>query len=103
MKLVEPIVDFIDERNIALVSPWSIVTSIGTISVIPGATSDGASTPEVIWSIPGFDPFEGDTFPAAFAHDQLYAGELCPREQADQILYELLRANGVGWLRANTY
>ena len=103
MNLQEPVVEFMDERNIILVDAWSIATSAGIISVLPGATSDGASTPEIIWSLPGFNPFEGDTFPAAFAHDQLYAGELCPREQADQVLKELLIANGVSWERAETY
>ena len=103
MNLPEPDIEFIDARNVVLKSPWSIVTGIGRLDVDAGATSDGASTPEIIWAIPGFVPFEGDTLPAAFAHDQLYAGELCDRLTADNILRDLLIANGVSWLRATAY
>ena len=101
--LTEPIVAFIDERNVRLCAPWQIQTAAGLLICQPGAESDGASIPELFWSIPGYNPFEGDTLPAAFAHDQLYGGELCDRATADGVLFDLLRANGVSWLRANNY
>jgi hypothetical protein len=52
--------------------------------------SDGASVPRFFWSwvSPEFDL---DTFPAAFAHDCLYAGELCARELADWTFYDILK------------
>jgi membrane protease subunit (stomatin/prohibitin family) len=101
--LPQPVVTFINERNVRLVEQWQIATCAGILVCVPGAESDGASIPEVFWSLPGYNPFEGDTLPAAFAHDQLYGGELCDRATADSVLYQLLRAGGVSWFRANTY
>ena len=101
--LPQPIIAVIDELNVRLCAPWQISTSAGIMVCQPGAESDGASIPEIIWSIPGFSAFEGDTLPAAFAHDQLYGGELCDRATADNVLFDLLRANGVSWMRAKSY
>ena len=103
MKLPEPDIEFVTERVVVLQKPWEIKTRIGTLQCIPGAKSDGASIPECFWWMPGFAPFEGDTLPGAFAHDQLYQAELFDRATADQILFDLLLANGVRKVRADVY
>lgn len=104
MKVLGPItspeVQFIDRRNVRLVRDWSVDTSRGELRVLRGATSDGASIPAIFWNIPGMAAMQGDTFPASFAHDQIYAAELMERQQADSIFRELLRRCGVGAFRA---
>lgn len=76
---------------------------MGRLIVEPGATSDGSSVPTVFALWYGFARFEGDTFAASLAHDQLYAAELVSRDVADRIFHELLRASGVGRIRAWMY
>jgi Protein of unknown function (DUF1353) len=100
---LQPHIEFIDQEHITVTDPWTVETTVGTLSVRCGADSDGASIPPVINAIPGFNKFEGDTLPAALAHDMLYATELCTRAEADWVFYILLRANGVSWWRARTY
>lgn len=95
-----PRVEWIGKRTVRLVDWWSVRTSLGTLTVRPGATSDGTSTPSWMWSIPGLSAFDGATFPASFAHDQLYAAELVERKVADELFHELLRKSGVGWFRS---
>lgn len=103
MMLPQPHIEFVSARNVELIDPWEIQTSAGLLHVKTGIISDGASIPRIFWRIPGFAPYEGDTLPAAFAHDCLYASELVDRKTADDIIYELLRENGVGYLRASMY
>lgn len=69
------------------------------ICVPAGYETDFASIPR---------PFQGvfsavnDVAPAALAHDWCYSTEIFGRGTCDQIFYDALRANGVGWLRAKT-
>ena len=69
------------------------------IKVPKGYETDFASIPRVFQGI--FNAVN-DVAPAAIAHDWCYSIELFPREICDQILYDGLRANGVGWMRAKT-
>jgi len=100
--LPEPVIEFVDDTHVRGMEDFTILTTAGRLTVKVGFVSDGAST-SVAGALPGYHAFEGDTFPAAYSHDALYAGELVERDEADGILYDLLRANGVGWFRANTY
>lgn len=100
--LPQPAIRFVSEDIAMLVLPWLMPMSIGQLHVMPGATTDGAST-GFASHISGYEHFRGDTFPAAFAHDQLYATELVDRETADGILRDLLIANGVSPERAEVY
>ncbi len=63
-----------------------------------GFQSDGVSSPRGTWNIVA--KYEGDTLPGGLTHDANYAGELLPRVEADNLLYDMLRANGVSWLKA---
>ncbi len=95
-----PTVRFDGKREVVLMAPWSVVTPHGTLHAEVGARSDGASIPRLLWGIPGFAGFSGDTLPAAFAHDQLYAGELTARWKADDIFRQILVRCGVSRPRA---
>jgi len=101
--LPQPVIRFVSAREAELVQPWEIETRVGRLIVYPGVRTDGASIPRLLDGLEGYHHFDGETFPACFAHDQLYAGELCPRAQADLVLYDLLVENGVSALRAGTY
>jgi len=78
------------------------ITINGEELVIPrGFLFDGASVPDWIpkWVIGShYDP---EFMLPALVHDWLYWSRQWPKDKADAILRDLLRANGVGFLRAN--
>jgi hypothetical protein len=65
-----------------------------------GYDYDGASIPRPFWSIIG-SPFEPDYW-CAVAHDAFYLGHAVSRSVADEVLFQLLRVEGVGLWRART-
>lgn len=68
--------------------------------VVPqGYETDFASIPQFFQ---GIFSAVNDVAPAAIAHDFCYSTELFERSTCDRIFYDALRANGVGWMRANT-
>lgn len=80
----------------------------GTLYIVPsGFRNDLASVPQMFW--PVIDP-TNDVGPGSLVHDWLYAtrGVVRPwlpvisRAKADAIFYRALRANGVGWWKAQT-
>lgn len=91
-----------------LTGDWTLMrpymASIGNgrwLFVAAGFVSDGASIPRFLWSAVG-PRYERATFPAAFVHDALYAAELLPRRECDDIFYHHLRSR-VTWAKAYTY
>ena len=58
----------------------------------PGFWWDGASIPQIFWSIIG-DPWSEDIAPGALIHDVLYATQYYERWKADEILYEVNKLN----------
>lgn len=71
------------------------------ITVPAGFEYDGASIPRFAWSIIG-SPFAPEFMTAALFHDWLYHTHQLSREEADSVLYKLLRENGVGAVKAST-
>jgi len=67
------------------------------IIIEEGFISDGASIPEFLY--PLFDK-ENYLFPA-IVHDWLYFTGNNSRRKSDRIFYELLRKQGVGYIRSN--
>ena len=69
----------------------------GMIRMVAGSTSDGASVPEVFWSL-GLAP-TGGYWLACVLHDGMYRRQTVPvidsREVVDTILLEAMRASGV--------
>ena len=63
---------------------------------------DGASIPQILWSILG-DPWEEHVACAALVHDVLYATQIFPREYADKIFYEINALNGMGVIKNNLF
>lgn len=68
------------------------------IRVREGYDTDGASIPRAAWRVVGH-PFE-EYEAAAIVHDVLYDSEYWVRDQADDCFHDLMRACGVGKLRA---
>lgn len=64
---------------------------------------DGASIPEPAWTAI-YSPFHPDVMAGALVHDWLYYCHPVTRDIADDVLYELLKANGVAsWKRNAVY
>jgi hypothetical protein len=104
MKPTQPVGAFNDATGLwSLLLPWRCPIGRGrTLCIAPGFESDGASIPRVLWSAVG-PRYAADTFPAALAHDALYASELVPRDEADAIFRDHLREMGVSRIKRNAY
>lgn len=75
------------------------------VTVLPGATTDGASIPRFFWRVIG-GPFSGRYTAAALIHDQLYAtwgvnGQL-NRKFADDLFKAAMLDSGVSRVKAAT-
>ena len=88
-----------DGRNFVLVEPLVYVTAAGEIiTAPPGTTTDGASTPRILWRvIPPFGPY----WPAAVLHDYLYRSSQKPKAECDSILLEAMLWLGVEQVEAD--
>lgn len=68
--------------------------------VVPnGYQTDGASIPRPFWFVVG-SPFAPDVIRAAIVHDYLYSHRKVTRLEADDLLYEVMVADGVPRWRA---
>ena len=83
-----------DGRNFILLESFIYKRKDGQIISVPaGTTSDGASTPSILW--PTIPPF-GVYWKAAFLHDYLYRDTECPKNFCDETLLEAMEELGVG-------
>lgn len=88
-----------DGKDVTLLEPFTYTTLEGEVITVPvGTTSDGASTPAILW--PVLPPF-GTYWMAAFLHDYLYRCSNFPRSKCDGIFREAMGRLGVGWFRRN--
>jgi len=77
-----------DGRNCVLLKDYVYERKDGCVIPIPkGATSDGASTPPVLWNT--LPPF-GSYWMAAYLHDQLYRESGTPKDFADETLLDAM-------------
>lgn len=82
-------------RLLMLLNDFRYSSSYGTITVPKGFITDGASIPQVFWSV--LSPFD-NYFGAAVIHDYLYTYNIgFNREQADLIFKEAMFNLGVPW------
>jgi hypothetical protein len=78
-----------------------VVSTLGyRITVKQGLVFDGASIPKVFWNIIG-SPFTGAYTLPALVHDCLYMSEAVERKTADAIFLDLMKQQGVSWLKRN--
>jgi len=103
MNANQPIFKFVDERNVVVTQTWNITTRAGLLTILPGFTSDGASVPDFIDGLPGFQRFNGSTIRAALAHDWFYAAEAVDRHTADEILRDILLQDGSSQAHADAF
>lgn len=83
-----------DGRNFILLEAVDYFSPLlnTTITIPTGCTSDGASTPAIIWfKIPPF----GLYWKAAYLHDYLYRFSQYPKDVCDNILKEAMLGLGV--------
>jgi hypothetical protein len=88
-------------RLFMVVALFRVITSKGVIGVPAGFITDGASIPEMFWSI--LSPF-GPWFHAALFHDWGYSrnNTTLTRAEVDAIFKELMFNIGVPWLKRET-
>lgn len=101
---LQPVGSFDDSTGLwTLREPWRCDIGYGcTLVIAPGFESDGASIPRILWRVAG-PQYAPKTFPAALAHDALYAARLVFRGDADNIFYAHLRLRGVCAIKALAY
>jgi len=80
---------------------WYFVLNGKKIWIPKGYWMNGASIPRPFWPIIG-SPFEPDLWAGAGAHDYLYLTHIRPREESDEVLFQLCRQSKVGLWRART-
>jgi len=69
------------------------------ITIHPGFDFDGASIPQIFWSIIG-SPMTGRYQRAACLHDALYASRLFDRSYCDNLFYQAMIREGVPKFKA---
>ncbi|MBB5019727.1 hypothetical protein HNQ59_003035 [Chitinivorax tropicus] len=89
-----------EAEHYKLLTDYQIDTSAGPVTIPRHFHYDGASVPALAWQIT-YDPFHPDVMAPALVHDWLYythhiGTQVISREQADDILDDLFRRNGVG-------
>lgn len=89
-----------DGRTVTLKEPYAFVDSNCKRWAVPaGATVDGASIPQVFWTVIG-GPFEGKYRAASVIHDWYCDRRSEPWQSVDLMFYEAMLASGVSPLKA---
>lgn len=78
---------------------WELAAPFGEVP--EGFVTDGGSIPRFFWRLVGA-PIEARTIGAFIRHDWNYSTGIMARAEADKILYDDLRASGVGYFRAKS-
>lgn len=94
----QPEFRFVDDDVIELTANYRLRFGGRRWDLRRGFRSDGGSSPWGTWNL--VPKFNGDTLVPFLVHDANYAGHLVTRAEADEILYEMLRANGIWWIKA---
>ena len=87
----------------SLLEDVTVVRQGHTLVIPAGFKSYGASVPRFFWRSV-FPPGDSRALLAAFAHDYVYRThpEGWTRKMADDMFYDILRENGVGWFNAQS-
>lgn len=92
---------FVDSSRFELIESIAYVNSELEITVKAGFISDMASIPKMFWGIIG-SPFEGKYRKAALIHDGLYGSHWLTKKESDALFLEMMKVNGVSWLKRYT-
>lgn len=85
-----------------LTSDLGYQSASGCVWIVPaGFLTDFASIPRFAWRL--FPPAGGAWDRASVLHDYCYRTGVTTRDNADNLFYEALRADGVGWWTARTF
>lgn len=84
-----------DGRHMTLVAPFEFVDTDGTSWPVPkGMMTDGASIPQIFWSVMG-GPYEGKYRDAAVIHDYYCDVRIRSWQTVDRMFYDAMIASGV--------
>ncbi len=91
-----------DDRDMMLLEDFAFTGPDAKRWIAPkGSVVNGASIPAALWSTVG-PPFVGDYRRATVIHDVACDEKTEPHDQVHLVFYYAMRADGVGWLKANT-
>lgn len=91
-----------DGRHMRLKRPFGYVEESGHEWPVPTETLvDGASIPQVFWSLIG-GPFEGRYRDASIVHDYYCDVRTRPWDETHRVFYDAMRCSGVGAAQAKT-
>jgi len=91
-----------DDRDMKLMQNFAFTGPDMKRWVAPkGSVVNGASIPAALWSTVG-PPFVGDYRRATVIHDVACEEKTEPHDEVHRAFYYAMRADGVGWLKANT-
>ena len=91
----------IDATRYQIVSNLAYENDTLSVIVKDGFYTDGASIPKALWNIVG-SPFEGNYTEPAIIHDGLYGSHWLTKEESDKLFLEMMKVNGVSWLKRYT-
>lgn len=112
MPIPQPDIRPIEDGEYRLAANYKYVYGENRFVIHEGFIHDGASVPRLVWTITGLRP-DGLLRAAALIHDALYQfrGKLpkfwvrphrtFTRAECDRAFYDIMRAAGVGWWKAN--
>lgn len=90
-----------DDRNMQLLDDFAFIDPDGFKWEAPKDSKiNGASIPPVLWSLIG-GPFVGDYRRASVIHDVACDNRAQPHEAVHRMFYYAMRADGMGWVKAN--
>jgi len=92
-----------DDRKMKLLENFAYVDPKGVKWVAPkGSVVDGASIPQIFWSVPVGSPFVGDYRRASVLHDVACDRKTKPHKQVHRMFYDAMICDGVDQVKAMT-
>lgn len=90
-------------REVMLLSDvWYLFPDGRILYIKKGFIFDGASVPRVAWRVIGH-PLDHEFIRSALPHDALFAAQLLPKEQADDVFAGvMIDVDNIGWFKRNT-
>lgn len=105
MKMKAPITRPLKCGQFELLFPYDEICFLGDrswhVRIYPRFIFDGASIPWWGWSALRLTPMDAKLQAPALIHDWFFTSQVLERLTVDQIFYEDLKRQGIGWTRRN--
>ena len=92
------VLERLNSNTYKMLSDLTFECDLYKITIKRGMHTDGASIPQIFWSIIG-SPLMGKYVGSALIHDGLYASKILTRKQSDKLFEQMMKDNNVGVVR----